>query len=104
MLPKKCRLPIQFFIKKSGKIYRSRFFLLKVFASNLAYCRFGVVVSKKVAPKAVDRNRLKRFIFNFLKERAGSMISNDYLLILSPGANELTKEELLKELELVFGF
>ena len=78
--------------------------MLKVFASNLAYCRFGVVVSKKVAPKAVDRNRLKRFIFNFLKERAGSMISNDYLLILSPGVNELTKEELLKELENIFGF
>lgn len=104
MLSKKYRLPVQFFIKKSGKIYKSQYFLLKVFASDLDYCRFGVVVSKKVAPKAVDRNKLKRLIFNFLRGKLDSMLNNDYLLILLPGINELTKGKLLKELENIFGF
>lgn len=106
MLAKKYRLPIQVVIGKRGQSYKSRYFLLKIFANPLAFNRFGAVISKKVAPRAVDRNRLKRQIFNFFKNNSlmgqGSGQNKDFLIIASAGILSVAKKDLLSDLEKLF--
>lgn len=106
MLAKKYRLPIQNFVGKKGKSERSRYFLLKVFPlpavasakEGWFHSRFGIIISSKVFKRAVDRNRIKRQIFNFLSEIKNTSPLNDYLIIVHPEAAKLKKEELIQEL------
>ena len=88
MLSKKQRLPIQEFVDKRAQVTRSPYFTVKTFASTLPYSRFGVIVSKKVAPQATERNRIKRLVFNLLSSEGltsgGS--PRDVLIIVQKGA------------------
>lgn len=98
MLAKKYRLPIQEFVKKSGKSYKSRYFLLKIFRSSSAHSRFGVVISKKISAKATVRNKIKRSIFDFFGQHIAKLPIEDYLVIVLSGAAEIDKNEFLQEL------
>lgn len=104
MLAKKYRLPIQSVFKKSGQTLKSRYFLLKTFSSQLDFNRIGVIISKKVARGAVARNKIKRTIFNSLRNftQAGSENKKDFLIIVSPQAALLTAEELKRETQSLF--
>ncbi len=74
MLSKKYRLSrsqIKVLVKR-GKGYKLGIIGVKVFPNQQSYSRFACVISKSVAKKAVQRNRLKRVIFDELKkEKAG---------------------------------
>lgn len=98
MLAKKYRLLIQNFAGKSGKTAKSPNFSVKKF-ENRQFSRFGVIISKKVAKKATERNRIKREIFNFLREIKRSIPVADYLIVVHPGAARLKKENLRLDLE-----
>jgi len=87
MLAKKYRLPIQEFVKKSGKSYKSRHFLLKIFYSKGAHSRFGIVISKKVSPKAIARNKIKRRTFDFFGRYIAKLPIEDYLAGLAETSN-----------------
>ncbi len=102
MLAKKFRLPIQLFFRRTGKSLKSRYFLLKIFSTETAFSRFGVIISSKVSKKAVVRNRLKRLLFNFLKEKQKDLPIADYLFILYPSITEADKKEIISELEKIF--
>lgn len=97
MLAKKYRLPIQNFAGKSGKTAKSPNFSVKKF-ENLRFSRFGVIISKKVSKKSTERNRIKREIFNFLREIKGNLPAADYLIIVYPGAARFKKEDMRLEL------
>ena len=43
-------------------VSQDRYFRVLSRSSELAHARLGLAVSKKVSPRAVDRNRLKRLI------------------------------------------
>ena len=90
MLSKKQRLPIQQFVDKKAEVRRSPYFTVKTFATTLPYSRFGVVISKKVSPKATERNRLKRLIFAQCAKidgsPAGGRQARDVLIIVQKGA------------------
>jgi len=47
---------------KNRKSYQTEFFFVKYLANTLDHSRFAVVISKKVAARAVDRNKNKRRI------------------------------------------
>ena len=102
MLPKKYRLPIQNFVGKKGRSDKSRYFLLKIFPGVHKFSRFGIIISSKVSKKAVDRNRIKRRIFNFVREIKNQLPLNDYLIIVHPEASKLNEKELIKELSEIF--
>ena len=98
MLAKEHKLPIQLFVAKKGKIIKTPYFLLRVFIPETESSRFGVTVSVKTAKRATDRNKLKRLVYNFVKEYHKKIQTADYwITILQPAAN-LPKESLLKEL------
>lgn len=48
--------------KKSYRCFRTRYFVLHILPSSYPESRLGVIVSKRVAGRAVDRNRLKRHV------------------------------------------
>jgi len=87
MLSKKQRLPIQDFLLAKATVRRSPSFTVKTFRTSLPYSRFGVVISKKVAPKATERNRIKRQIFSLLAPYAASPENpRDVLIIVQKDA------------------
>lgn len=77
---------------------------MKDFGVGIGFSRFGVVISAKVSKKAVERNKIKRAIFNFLKERKNELPISDYLIIVYPEAVKLKKEDLVKELSKLLTF
>lgn len=106
MLAKKYKLPIQDFVGRSGKIVRGPYFFLKIFPAKNASdsaaieaSRFGIVISKKVASRATERNRIKRIIFDFFQKTISQLPINDYLLVAAPSLGKLEKEDTIKELE-----
>lgn len=98
MLSKPYRLPIQDFIGKKGKVIKTPYFVLKRFSAERPFSRFGIVISSKVFRRAVDRNRLKRQIFNFLRELKENLPIGDYLIIALPPIAQLKKDALKQEL------
>lgn len=69
MLPKKNRIPREIFdpLWKSGKRLASPLFSFQYVPSPNADSRFSAVVSKKVAKTAVQRNSIRRKVYNSLK-------------------------------------
>ena len=53
---------------KKGKVLRQDNFLLRIMVNHTDHCRFAIVISKKVLPHAVDRNRARRLMFDFLQK------------------------------------
>ncbi len=53
---------------KKGKSIKSDFLFLKFCDNNLNESRFGIIVSKKVSKRAVDRNKIKRKTRHRIKE------------------------------------
>lgn len=66
--------------------------------------RFGVIISKKVDKSAVERNRLKRIIFDsvkkFIRQPADGENKGKYdiLIIVSPTVAKLAKADIIKEI------
>lgn len=103
MLAKKYKLPVAAFLrKKTVGLKNQPYFNLKISFSELNYSRFGVVISKKVSPKAVVRNKIKRIIFDFLrKKHFQEFPGKDILIIIYPDAAKLEKEKLEEKLEII---
>jgi|AP95_1055475.scaffolds.fasta_scaffold01205_12 ribonuclease P protein component len=64
---------------KEGKL------LLKAKASLKSDSRFGIVIAKRVAKKAVDRNRLRRLLSEALGAKKDSLLAYDIVLVALPG-------------------
>lgn len=116
MLAKKYRLPIQSVLNKSGRSFKGRCFLFKVFPSKMDFNRFGVIISKKVAKRATERNRLKRIVFDCAKKFAGQPAGAenkdnpprpatecggkfDILIVFLPSVAKSEKFDIIKELD-----
>ena len=56
------------------------------------------MISKKVAAKATQRNKLKRAVFNFFRLYIAKLPVKDYLVILHPPAAQAEKKEFLENL------
>lgn len=105
MLAKKYRLPIQSVLNKSGRTFRSRCFLLKLFYSKIEFNRFGVIISKKIDKRAAKRNWLKRIVLDSAKEYIRPPADEqkyDILIIPSPITAKMEKADIIKELKELF--
>lgn len=54
-------------LNKEGKAFKTSHFVFKYLPSQFGESKFAAVVSKKIAPKAFDRNRLRRQIAESLR-------------------------------------
>ncbi len=89
---------------KKGENFKKGFLGLKFINNDLSYNRFGFVVSKKVSPRAVDRNKIKRKLRHLIKEFLPEIKpGNDIVLIVFKKEKEVKKDliNLLKESKLL---
>lgn len=69
MIAKKYRIPrvnIAYILEK-GDEKRSRLFIIKYKKNTKKFCRYRVIISKKLADKAIKRNRLRRQIYEIIR-------------------------------------
>ncbi|MEX2033218.1 MAG: ribonuclease P protein component [Candidatus Colwellbacteria bacterium] len=103
MLAKKFRLPVNTFPAKARIFYRGEHFTIKTSLNSLSYNRVGVIATKKTAAGAVERNRLRRKIFDLFREtiRPRFAKGTDLLVLIKPIKLDRDAEEnLFKELNL----
>lgn len=100
MLPTRNRLNLSFFRndrKKTKKVF-SRYFVLE-FQKEPNVFKVAALVTKKVAPKAVDRNRIRRTVTEAVKNNK-DLEGNLKIVVLKNTSDLKTRQvqELLKEL------
>ncbi len=83
---------------RSSKSYQTPFLRIRVAYSHQNTPRFGFIIPKKVLPKVVDRNKLKRRIKTFLTRNAAKIKTADVLIF--PYAGLLKKKYSELEIEL----
>ncbi len=102
MLPKKQRLSteeVQEVITK-GRSVRGTTLSIK-YTENKGYFHAAVVVSKKVAKKAVDRNRLRRTIYMILSNMKEGLNGRNMVFFILKAPNMNTEQVFLDEIILL---
>ena len=86
---------------KNGKNTKTPLFLIKSKKNNLKHPRFSVVVSKKIAKKAHERNYLKRKAYNAIKDNQQKFSDKklDHIFILSSDIKDIQYKQLLQEIK-----
>jgi ribonuclease P protein component len=82
-----------------GKTSKNQLFILKYQKNKHTFSRFAVVVSKKIAKRAVERNYLKRKFIHALKETSSALPISDYVFILNSNIKDIQYKDLLINLE-----
>ncbi|MFA7654881.1 MAG: ribonuclease P protein component [Candidatus Dojkabacteria bacterium] len=106
MLPKKFRLPAEYFRKQyqKGKKTRGRYGMFVVSDNEITNPRFGFVVSKKIG-SAVTRNRMTRLlrvvVMEIVNEKNLSNLNKDFQYIAFEFCDKksLLKEEISLQIE-----
>lgn len=101
MLPQKHRYSPEF-EQKTINHKRTPHFRLLVFLSEHNYPRFCLSTSKKILPKAVQRNLLKRKVYSIINVIKQKIKPFDYLIIPNPGVDQLNSDQLKKQLTNLF--
>lgn len=105
MLPKTQRLQKRLFSESfsHSKIHSSDILTLRYKAFSGLASKVSVVVSKKVAQKAVDRNSLKRKLYE-ITQKVLKNTKKPYVLMVFPkkGATTTSFNELEKDLTTLF--
>ena len=68
-------------------------------ANTLGYARLGVIIGKRSAKLAVQRNRFKRIVREEFRLRRGSLASWDYLILAKPGIAQQSRAQVRHWLE-----
>lgn len=67
--------------------------------NSLDHCRLGLAISKKHVAKAVQRNRIKRLIREFFRQRKTQCTGLDIVFVSRPALGGADKPLLLRNLE-----
>lgn len=78
-----------------------RYFTILARRNDLGRPRLGLAISKRVAKRAVDRNRLKRIARDVFR-RQPSLAARDYVVVARAAACAGEKAELRQSLERLF--
>ena len=84
-------------LQGSRRFFHSEHFTLRT-ADSPAGTRVGVSVSKKVAKKAVMRNRIRRRAYSVIRDFLPNLPKSLFLIVAKPGAEMLKCEALRSEL------
>ncbi|MCD6149424.1 ribonuclease P protein component [bacterium] len=102
MLPKKYRLTGKKDFEKVFKFGQGRhakILGIKFAKNNLGNSRFGFIVSKKVSPKAVVRNKIKRQAREIIQSNLSDIKNGlDVVIVCHPGITEKNYQEIEKEI------
>lgn len=79
------------------KVLRGRYFSLHYRPNGDGSARLGVVVAKKLARRAVERNLIKRMIRELFRLRRGNLPAMDCIVRLSAPARDATRRQLRED-------
>jgi len=86
-------------VYQSGRQFHGPHLVVRVAKSDEKELKFGVVISKKVAPRAVDRNRLKRQIGEIIRPAVRKLKDGiKAIIIAKKGILEMDYKSLAAEL------
>ncbi|MDD5606647.1 MAG: ribonuclease P protein component [Candidatus Pacebacteria bacterium] len=87
---------------KKGKKIQQDSFCLRTIDNDLDYTRFGLIISKKVCPKAVNRNRIKRKLRHLIKFLLPDIKKGkDVVLIVLKEKEEMSLNQILQRAKLL---
>ena len=72
-------------------------------ASDASEARLGLVVPKRIAPRALDRNRVKRVARESFRHWRGTLPPLDLVLVAVSGAAGMSRAELRQGCDQLFG-
>jgi ribonuclease P protein component len=78
-----------------GRTFFNPFFAIR-FLPKPAEKRFTVVVSTKVYKRAVDRNRLKRLVREYLRKNLPSFKNGSYVIAAKPKISKLPEKDIVR--------
>ncbi|HCM67520.1 MAG TPA: ribonuclease P protein component [Candidatus Kerfeldbacteria bacterium] len=88
---------------RHGREFRLHGLRIRTARSIFRFARIGIVVSKKVARKAVTRNRMRRIIREAVRPLVPRLIGNrDYLLVPTSQFAPSSSIEVRRDLEIFF--
>jgi len=67
--------------------------------SQGGYARLGIAVSRRTAPRSVDRNRIKRLVRESFRTQQTNIEANDVVVTAKRAAGAGSRETLLRSLE-----
>jgi len=111
MLPRIYRLPLRNEfrrIKKTGKLIQGRFFSLIIcsqlsVSSSQSASRFSFIVSKKISPLAVQRNRIRRLLSEAIYSGIEKIKPGfDFVFLVKKEILNKSFVEIKKEIESIF--
>ncbi|WP_229381892.1 ribonuclease P protein component [Spiribacter sp. 2438] len=79
--------------------FADRYFTILAAAGTTDRARLGLAVSRKVAPRAIDRNRLKRLIRESFRHQQGSLPPVDVVVMVRPLARQTESATLSAALD-----
>lgn len=82
---------------RKGKILQGAFFGL-VFQPNDQRAKFGVIISNKISPLAVERNRIKRLLYRAVEDKMADK-TGLFLFLAKRACLEADLASLKKEME-----
>lgn len=88
MISQKTRVPREkiSFILNKGESTTSRLFIIRYALNNINFSRYRTIVSKKIHSKAINRNKLRRQIYEAIrsKEKMSKDNTAKYNIIMIP--------------------
>lgn len=98
MLPSKFRLSVEDDIEgllRKGRRLQTPFFVIRYRSTNLEKPRCAILASGKIAPKAVERNRIRRLLYNGIYDYIKKNSLNGIDCMILPMKKALITEPLL---------
>ncbi len=87
-------------IFKEGIVSQSDSIIIKILKNDQKKTRFGFIVSKKVSPKATERNKIKRILREQIRIRLPEIKKGfDMVIISKKEALEKNSKEIGREME-----
>ena len=93
MISTKARVPRQSipYILKKGNSYHSELFIIRHTKNDGHNSRYRVIISKKLLREAVDRNKLRRQVYEAIRKNDKESAKQGQDIILIPKKNILTR-------------
>ncbi len=91
-------------LRENGVMYRTSLFGLLAGKTEEEVNRFGIIVSKKISKKAIERNKIRRLVYEGIRTNQEILNNKGYKIVILANKNLLEKkyEEVEKEVKLVF--
>ncbi len=81
-----------------AKKFRSETFTMLFRKNECDYPRLGIIVAKRKAKRAVDRNLIKRIIRESFRLNKSKIPANDYIVLLSKPIDDVSRNNFREQL------